>query len=358
MKICNSEKEMLNMNKAQRKIDVSATDAPTDEDPPSYTAISEDKALQTIAPRSHDSKNGNGDSSSGGFMGKIKDIFGGKNGDNSDTLREAIEEYIEGSNTENVDVSESVAEHEKSLLANILQLRDVSVYDVMIPRADIIAIDIETSQKDLLLMLSEKQHSRLPVYRESLDDVIGTIHIKDILATLAQGKPIVISELTRDVPIISPSMHVLDLLLMMRTMRKHMCLVVDEFGGIDGLIAVGDVIESIIGEIDDEYDNDDDPEIQTQSDGSLIADGRFDIDEFEKLYGTFLTDEEREDVETLGGLVFTIAGRIPARGEVLEHKSSGMAIEIIDGDPRRVNKILIRALPNQAEGDDQASQET
>ena len=235
--------------------------------------------------------------------------------------------------------------HEKHLLSNILRLRDLKVIDVMIPRADIIAIDIETTKKDLLALLSEKQHSRLPVYRDSLDDVVGTIHIKDILQCLAEGRKFSIAEMVRDVPIVSPSMAVLDLILMMRQMRKHMALVVDEFGGIDGLIAIGDVIEEIVGEIDDEYDEENEPEIMECKDGSILIDARYDIEDFEEKYGELLTDEEREDVDTLGGLVSSIAGRVPVRGEIISHEDSGTVFEVMDADPRRVNRLRIKNIP-------------
>ncbi len=264
----------------------------------------------------------------------------------SDTnLREALEEYIE--EADDGDDLTSAAAHERVLIANILELRDLTVVDVMIPRADIVAIDIGTSQKDLLSLLSEKQHSRLPVFREKLDEIVGTIHIKDILACLANNKAVEIGDLLREVPIVSPSMHVYDLLLMMKQMRKHMALVVDEFGGIDGLVTIGDVIEDIIGDIEDEYDQDDQPSLAENEDGTILADGRYDIEEFEEQYGNLLNEEEREDIDTLGGLIFALAGRVPARGEILTHES-GMVFEVVDADPRRVSKLLIKNIPRSS----------
>jgi len=259
------------------------------------------------------------------------------------SLRETIEEYIDAAEKRDEPIT-SVTTHERALISNILKIRDHSAVDVMIPRADIFAIDISTSQKELLSLLAEKQFSRIPVYRDSLDDIVGTLHIKDIIECLAKGKMIDIEDLIRDVPIVSPSMHVLDLLLMMKQMKKHMALVVDEFGGIDGLVTVNDVIESIVGEIEDEYDHDDEPEIKKNTDGSLLADARYDVDKFEEQYGRVMTDEERQDIDTLGGLVFALAGRVPARGEILTH-SSGMIFEIVDADPRRVNRLLIKNIP-------------
>lgn len=270
-----------------------------------------------------------------GLFSFIKNIFKPKS---DPTLRETIEEYIEEEIEES---SPSISEHEKTLLSNVLELRDMTAADVMMPRADIIGINHETTKDELFSLLSDKQFSRLPVYKDTLDHVIGTIHIKDILATLTKGEELDINALVRSVPIVSPSLHVLDLLLQMRMSKKHMVLVVDEYGGIDGLITIGDVIEAIVGEIDDEYDHDEQPEIKQQMDGTYIVDARFDLDEFEEIFGKVLTDEERDEYDTLGGLVFAISGRVPARGEVLTH-SSGIIFEVTDADPRRVNTLRIR----------------
>jgi CBS domain containing-hemolysin-like protein len=281
-----------------------------------------------------------------GLMGWVKQLIGNNGHHKSDSdLREALEEYIEHELGES---NSSIARHERALLANILKLRDMTVVDVMVPRADIVAIPADISQPELLSLLAEKQYSRIPVYRESLDDIVGTIHIKDILACMAQGKSIVLNELVRDVPIVSPSMPVLDLLLMMKQIRKHQALVVDEFGGIDGLVTIGDVIESIVGDIEDEHDDDEDePQALVTEDGTILADARLDIEEFEDRFGKMLSEEEREDNDTLGGLVFSLAGRVPARGEILTH-DSGMVFEILDADPRRVNRVRIRNVPQGA----------
>ncbi|GJL84669.1 MAG: hemolysin C [Micavibrio sp.] len=279
----------------------------------------------------------NGDKS---WLSRIVETVKGK----PDTsLRETLEEYIEEEPKDSA--LDSVSTHEKALLANILNLRDLKVVDVMIPRADIVSIEVGTTQKELLELLAEKQHSRLPVYKETLDNVLGTIHIKDILAALAKGEKIKVKNLVREIPIVAPSMHALDLLLQMRESRKHMTLVVDEFGGIDGLVAIGDVIESIVGEIDDEYDPDDTPQLTENADGSVLADARVDIEEFEEKYGQILSDEEREESTTLGGLVFSLAGRIPTRGEVLKH-DNGMVFEVLDASPRHINQIRIRNIPS------------
>ncbi len=279
-----------------------------------------------------------------GLFARLKNLIRPKS--NEDNLREALEDYIEEIDAEDNPELKSIAEHEKALITNVLKLRGLTTADVMIPRADITAIEIDTNKEDLMELLQEKQFSRIPVFRETLDDVIGTIHIKDIMQALVSGKEFKIKDLMREVPVVSPSMAVLDLLLMMRETKKHMAMVVDEFGGIDGLVTIGDVIEDIVGEFEDEFDPEDTPALTENKDGSLMADARYDIEEFEERYGEILSEEEREDVDTLGGLVFYIAGRVPARGEVIKHES-GMIFEILDADPRRVNALRIRNMPAQ-----------
>ena len=275
-----------------------------------------------------------------GLVGWLRSILGRKS---DESLRQAIEEYIEeaadGDNT-------SLAFHEKTLIANVLKLRDLNASDVMIPRADIVSFDLKQPAEDFLTLLSENPHSRVPVYKNSADDVLGTIHIKDVLKELAAGNKLDLTPLIRDVPIVSPAMPILDLLLQMRESRKHMVLVIDEFGGIDGLVTIGDLIEAIVGEFYDEHDQDFTPQFITAGDGSIIADARVGINEFEEKVCPVLTEEERTDIDTLGGLVFAISGRIPARGEVLKHAPSGLVFEIIDADPRRIKKMRIQNIPN------------
>lgn len=276
-----------------------------------------------------------------GFICWVKRLFGGK--PDSTSLRDALEEYIEESTEETHNDSASV--QERTILGNILNLRDIKVIDVMIPRADIAAIDEETSQDDLLNMLSERQFSRIPVYRGNLDNVLGTLHIKDVLSALASGQSINIPEMINEIPIVSPSMHVLDLILEMRQNRRHMALVVDEHGGIDGLVTINDVTETIVGDIHDEHDHDDEPRIVQREDGSILADARLDIDIFEDEYGSIFAKEEREESDTLGGLVCDIAGRVPTRGEIITHKN-GTIFEVLDADPRRVRLIRVRNIPD------------
>lgn len=256
-------------------------------------------------------------------------------------FRSAIHEFIgEHGNFE----AASVSAHERRLLSNILKLRNIRADYVMVPRADIVAIDVETGRDDLLALLQEKQFSRYPVYRNTLDDVLGTVHIKDIMARIARGEAIDIKNLLTDIPVASPTMPISDLLLSMQKNKRHMAMIVDEFGGIDGLVTIGDIIESIVGEIEDEHDNGEEPKITQKADGTVVADGRYDIDMFENSYGPLLTEDEREESDTLGGLVCSIAGRVPARGEVLTHHT-GIVFEVLDADPRRVNSVRIKNIP-------------
>jgi magnesium and cobalt transporter len=276
-----------------------------------------------------------------GLWGWVKSILPGRSDTN---LREALEEYIENQEEDKGESDASVSSHEKLLISNVLELRDTTVQDIMIPRADIVGIELDSTQEEIFALLAEKQYSRLPVYQGTLDEILGTIHIKDILSCLAQGQPLVVRDLIRDVPIVSPSLHILDLLLQMRETRKHMALVVDEFGGIDGLVTIGDVLESIIGQIEDEHDPDQSLEMTLRPDGSVIADARVYLDEFEERFGLTLHEDDKEDNDTLGGLVFTIAGRVPARGEILTH-DNGMVFEVLEADPRRVGRLKITNIP-------------
>ncbi|MCB1531360.1 MAG: HlyC/CorC family transporter [Alphaproteobacteria bacterium] len=277
-----------------------------------------------------------------GFLGRLFTPLKPKNENN---LRDVLEEYIEETSSE---VSyDPTSIQEKALLSNILKLRDVMVRDVMIPRADIVAIDEETSQEDLLNLLARQQYSRIPVYRHNLDDVLGTIHLKDLLGVLAKGQSINIPELITETLIVSPSMPVLDLILEMRQNRRHMALVVDEHGGIDGLVTINDVVENIVGDIQDEHDMEDEPQMVQREDGSILVDARLDIEEFEEEYGDIFDQEDRDESDTIGGLVCDIAGRVPDRGEILTHEN-GTVFEILDADPRRVKLIRIRNIPDRS----------
>ena len=271
-----------------------------------------------------------------GLFGRLKSII--TRGQPEEKLRDALEEYIEESSR---GTNEEASQQGSVLISNVIKLRDLTVIDVMIPRVDIQALEINTSREALMKILAEDQHSRLPVYRGTLDDMVGAIYIKDVIGCIAQDKPVVIEQLVREVPIVSPAMRVPDLILMMKAQRKHIAFVVDEYGGIDGMVTLGDVIEAIIGEFEDEHDVDDGSGVTQMPDGSILADARIATGDFERLCGIKLTEEEQEENDTLGGLIFSLAGRVPARGEIIGH-DSGAIFEILDADPRRVKRVLVR----------------
>lgn len=256
------------------------------------------------------------------------------------TVREAIAELIE----EGGEPGAPMDAHERLLLTNILRLRDVTAADVMMPRADIVAAAIDTALPELVRRIVEEGVSRMPVYRETLDDAVGLVHIKDAVRHMVGGGEASLSRILRPILFVAPSMRVLDLLLEMRVKRTHMALVIDEYGGVDGLVTIEDLVEQIVGEIDDEHDIEEDPELVWRADTVLEADARVSIEDFEHVVGPLLTPEERDDVDTLGGLVFAIAGHIPARGELVPH-SSGIEFQIVDADPRRIKRLRVRNLP-------------
>ena len=281
------------------------------------------------------------------FVQRLRTLLGLRGGDSA--LRESIETILEETEWQEGEDDTPISDHEKVMLLNILKLRHMTAYDVMVPRADIVAVDAGTGTEDLLKVMAEKGHSRLPVYRSNLDDIVGIVHIKDVLAQMGGKKRFRLSSITRDALIVAPSMRVLDLLLEMRLTRVHMALVVDEYGGIDGLVTIEDLVEEIVGEIEDEHDVTVTPRILIRPDGSLIVDARMDIEDFEKRVGPVLTEEEREeDIDTLGGLVASLAGHVPARGELVEHPS-GTVFEIVEADPRRIKRLKVRNLPERLE---------
>lgn len=262
-----------------------------------------------------------------------------------ETLRDAIEELIEEEPADTTE-GESVRRDERHLILNVLTLRERTAVDVMVPRADIVAVPIGGTFDELVRVMIEAGHSRLPVFRETLDDVIGFVHIRDVLACAANQRPFDLKELCRPILFVAPSMPALDLLLDMQLKRQHIALVIDEFGGVDGLVTLEDVVEEIVGDIADEYDIEEGPKLFRRPDGTLVADARATIEEFEGMVGPVLTNEQREqDIDTLGGLVFSLIGRVPARGELVTHEPTGIAFEVIEADPRRIKRLRVRNLP-------------
>ena len=267
------------------------------------------------------------------------------------SVRERLEEVIE----ETAGQAQDLSPQERLMLANLLKFGSLKVGDVMVPRADIVAVELQTELPDLVRVFRDAQHSRLPVYRETLDDPVGMVHVKDVLRlseTAPDGRlhwpKAPIASLKRDVLFVPPAMSALDLLMKMQATRIHLALVVDEYGGTDGLVSIEDLVEEIVGDIDDEHDTDGEPEIVPRPDGGFDADARVDLERFKEETGLELAPEnENEEVDTLGGLVASVLGRVPARGEIVSHPA-GVEFEVLEADPRRVKKLRIRLLAAHA----------
>jgi CBS domain containing-hemolysin-like protein len=271
-------------------------------------------------------------------------------------LRELIEDALARSK------SDTLSAQERSMLRRILRFGKLTVEDVMVPRADIIAVDDTVTIDELMRVFRQAEHSRLPVFHETLDDPRGMIHIRDLMSWItaqaqageADGldlrkvdlkRTVATLDITRDLLYVPGSMSVLDLLLKMQTTRLHLALVVDEYGGTDGLVSIEDLVEEVVGDIADEHDIEEEPLIRTDPRLGVVADARLPIEELEQQLKLELVSEElEEEIDTLGGLVFSIAGRIPARGELVRHPS-GVEFEVLEADPRRIKKLRIHVPP-------------
>jgi len=275
----------------------------------------------------------------------------------AESVRDRMEELIEEPEAGGDGAAVAGAElgvQERVLLGNVLKLRDKTAADVMVPRADIVAIAEDLSLEQTIRVMQEEAHSRYPVYRGQLDEIVGMVHIKDVFASVGSDRPFELPAILRKPLFVVPGVPVLDLLLQMRQARIHMALVVDEYGGIDGLITIEDLVETIIGDIADEHDEDGPPQMVERPDGSIELDARTPVEAFEAKLGPVLTDEERAaDIDTMGGLVFTLAGRVPARGELVSH-SSGLEFRVLDADPRKIRRLRVR--PPGAQGQKQAAE--
>ena len=255
-----------------------------------------------------------------------------------DSLRESLEELIQNHGDEDVPIDPE----ERIMFANLLKFGDLRIDDVMVPRADIIAIDESTPISKVIGIMGDAGHSRLPVFRDSLDDISGMVHVRDLLKFWGQDHPGLLDEVVRPLLFVPPSMPVRDLLLQMRATHIHMAMVIDEFGGTDGLATIEDLVEEIVGEIQDEHDTNEPPALIDKPGGVVEADARVTVEDLEKRVGfDLLPEDDDEDIETLGGLVFSLAGRVPARGELIVHPC-GLQFEIIDADPRRIKRLRIQ----------------
>jgi CBS domain containing-hemolysin-like protein len=307
------------------------------------------------------------------FLNRLRHRLAG-----SKDLRENLESVIE--NHAEVTGGPGMAADARSMLGNLINFQDLRVNDLMVPRADIVGIEEGETLRALLDRFVEANHSRLPVYRETLDDVMGMIHVKDFLRWMnskgrtsksksVAGISLSASELSstikghhsiiRDVLYVPLSMPASDLLFKMKSSHVHLAVVVDEYGGTDGLVSFEDIVETIVGEISDEHDDDeDDVLIKKQNDTTWIADARVAIATLDEMFAVDLLPEDQEDeADTLGGLVFEMCGRVPVRGEVIIH-AAGLEFEIVESDLRRVKRVRIHTHKEKPAELDSAGNET
>ncbi len=294
------------------------------------------------------------------FISKIRRSLGRNKVD----LRESLEGVI-ASHDNDEGAASSMPDDARSMMKNLLGFADLRVDDVMVPRANIIATEETANMRDLLAQFIEANHSRVPIYRESLDDIVGMVHVKDYLrwmstkgskkkakGAIEAGIALAATELSstvkqhqsmiRDVLYVPPSMPASDLLIKMKASHIHLAIVVDEYGGTDGLISLEDLVEEIIGDIADEHDTDaEEGMIRKQAENIYLASALISISTLDDMFNVdLLPDDQEDEADTLGGLVFEMAGRVPARGEIIRH-SSGLEFEILDSDPRRVKRVRI-----------------
>ena len=256
-------------------------------------------------------------------------------------LKNVIEDLID----ENKNGTEKIDDGTKNIFKNVINLNDKCIEDVMIPRADIDAVPSDIKINNLVSFINKTKHSRIPVFQDNLDRIIGMIHIRDLFEKVnnkaRNNRNLKFSKtITRKILFSSPSMKILDLLLKMRSEQIHMSIVVDEFGGTNGLVTIEDLVEEIVGEIKDEHDLEEIEEIKKISKKTYDVSARLPVEELEKKIGGFFSEEEKEDIDTVGGLVFNLLGKIPSRGEVISHKS-GLEFTIRDADTRKIKRILV-----------------
>jgi CBS domain containing-hemolysin-like protein len=301
------------------------------------------------APDGAEARNGDG------WFARLKALLRRGSGSLRTDLEEVLEEHEPGGETE-------FSPTERTMLQNILGLKERRIGDVMVPRADIVAVQQDITLGDLLREFAHAGHSRLVVYNDTLDDPIGMVHIRDIVAYLTDRsdaapeispggvnmhEPLSSAKIVRHLLYVPASMPAVDLLVKMQATRTHLALVIDEYGGTDGLVSMEDIVEQIVGDIEDEHDEET-PSIVAQPDGSFIADARTSLEDAHAAIGEDFTPGEaiEEEVDTLGGLVFGLAGRIPVRGEILKGPAN-YELEVLDADPRRVKRIRIYRRPQR-----------
>ena len=270
---------------------------------------------------------------------KLFEKFFLKKNTENNNLKQSIETVLDN----DLKGTEGISKHERLMLLNILKIDGIRSSDIMIPRADIGAVELNDSFEKVLEVFIKEAHSRVPIYEKNLDNIIGMIHIKDLVNYQNQKKTETnfLQNLKREILEIPPSMPVLDLLLKMQLTRLHMGIVIDEYGCTDGLVTIEDVIEEITGEIEDEHDEKNLPMLIKSSLNTFEASARIEIDELQKVTNVeFLNSYDNDDVDTLGGLIFSLTGRVPQRGEIIKH-ASGTTFEIKDADPMKIKSVKV-----------------
>jgi len=305
-----------------------------DDEPPSMTAIMpEDEEPESIS--SYHQYNSDKEPPQNRLRGWFSRLF---KPNNNSSIEEEFADLLEEHDPEGVQVGTD----ERNIVSNVLGLSDSKVSDVMVPRTDITAVCNEISLKELREFIIEHGHTRNPVYKESLDTVVGFVHIKDVVPLIGLKEKFDINNILREVLYVPPSMKVLDLLRKMRAKRVHMAIVLDEYGGTDGLVTMEDLMEEIVGEIEDEHDEIDETEIIKISEGIYEINARTHVEDLEEKIGIeFTMGGQSEDFDTVGGLVFYMLGHVPEVGEIIAHPS-GVSFEVTDADPRRIKKLLVK----------------
>jgi CBS domain containing-hemolysin-like protein len=261
--------------------------------------------------------------------------------DSEPTLRAEIEDAIDEAE-DSRPVAGDLSPAERQMLRNLLHFGEQTAGDICVTRGDIIAVPSDISFEGLVRAFADAGHSRLPVYGDSLDSVIGMVHIKDVfMANVDASRDRSIKSLLREPLFVPESMGVIELLARMRSQRVHLAIVVDEFGGTEGLVTIEDVVEEIVGEIEDEHDEAEAGMLTMLDEGLWEADARLELEELAQAVDARLSSEE-DEVDTLGGLVFLLAGRIPTQGECVTHPS-GWKLEAVDSDPRRIIRVRLHA---------------
>jgi CBS domain containing-hemolysin-like protein len=251
-------------------------------------------------------------------------------------VRESIQDVIKNK-SEYLSSDTNLSNKEKNILENILSINKLKVSDVMIPRASIVSISHNCKLEEIVSVIEKETHSRIPVYRKDLDDVLGMVHIKDVIKFYSnKNLEYKIKNILRDVLFVPPSMPVLNLLLKMQATKLHMALVIDEHGGTDGLVTIEDLVEEIVGEIQDEHDNDEIAEIKKIDDSKFLVNAKVSLEDFSKETNINLV---KKDINTLGGFLFSLINRVPSNGEIIEYQN--IKFQILDSDPRKIKKIQI-----------------